>query len=272
MTTAITRDGDFAFKAFANQSASTIGKLVRLTGSLRASGVPVPETRKDPLSNGIILPWIEGETMRDRFKARGSNNFAGAAEDLRSAMSVLRRLHGSDVPKSGLEQLRPFKNCDSRVSDPAFKSLPCHIRLGAKRLRILIEMQMPMGQSTRIVHGDFHPGQLILEEATGKWWLIDLDDAAFGHCESDIANFCVNIATHSHQSTGRMLACFDELAATCLPAYGAKTDRHQLNIFAATTFLRRALKFAARGDDLARVSDMLAAGTALASDGVNSPT
>lgn len=260
MTSAVIRDGAYALKVFRDGNIADIAKLVRLTARLRNSGVPIPETRRETDSNAIRLPWINGETMRERMRARGFDDFNAANDDLVAAMGVLSRLHVSKAPRKCLSVFDPFRLSDKRMAEPLFQALPRTTRMDARRLRALLDMRKPATSPGVTIHGDFHLGQLILEKQSNKWWLIDLDDAALGHIEADIANFCINVATRRHQPSACLLKDLKELLAICVSAYKADTNTELLGYYAACAFLRRALKFAARGENLDRVSALLSAG------------
>lgn len=255
MPSVVTRDGNDALKVFAHGSFANIALLVQLADCLHTAGVPVPKTRRDESSTGIRLPWIEGQTMSERIKCVG--NLLLARDDIGCAMGVLRQLHESSAPNLNLTEFNPFRVTDRRMSEPVFQTLPISICNQARLLRAKLENNPPRHKGENIIHGDFHAGQLILEAAVGKWWVIDLDDVSHGHGEADIANFCVNLATSKNQTSAGIIQDFEAIATQCRHAYAKVMRRELLDHYAACALLRRAVKFAARGDHKDRIAAVL---------------
>jgi Ser/Thr protein kinase RdoA (MazF antagonist) len=255
MSTAILRDGSDALKVFTHGSVDVLRKLVDLTEQLRAAGVPVPVSNIDMNDTAIRLPWIQGKTMRQMMGACGPDK-----AQIHAAMTVLRSLHQSGVRSPELRMFEPFRLSDQRLNQSWFSCLAPQIQKDALALRAkLREVSLP-ATGMLIIHGDFHAGQLILEMASEKWWMIDLDDVAFGHKEADIANFCVNLATRNDQSSDAVGLKLSALLATCESGYGTAVNFSLFRYYAACALLRRALKFAERSETGSRIAAILRAG------------
>lgn len=93
-----------------------------------------------------------------------------------------------------------------------------------------------------VIHGDFHPGQ-VLVDALHKVWLIDLDDLALAPPEADLGNLAAWIATQSagHLKTQTIAALSRVLALR------PKSDHALADHFCRIALVRRALKLAEKG-------------------------
>jgi aminoglycoside phosphotransferase (APT) family kinase protein len=258
MSTAILRDGSDALKVFTHGRVDIVRKLVDLTQQLQTAGVPVPVSNIDMNETAIRLPWIQGQTMRQLMGKAGPDK-----TQIHSAMQVLQCLHQSGVRPVGLKVFDPFRLSVKRLKQSWFLFLARQIQSDALTLRSKLD-EVPTSRSGLvIIHGDFHAGQLILEMASQKWWLIDLDDVALGHKEADVANFCVNIATRDDHSAETIDLKLNEMFATCESGYGSKIEFNLFRYYAACALLRRALKFAERSEPENRIRAILRAGLAL---------
>ncbi len=262
MTTAVTRDGSDALKIFTQGSLANLAVLVKLTNGLRAAGLPVPATRREANRLATRSPWIQGQTMRERFATFA--NLHAAQSDIAAAMTILNRLHQTAAPRVQIPEFNPFRLTDRRLAETSLQSLSIKLRGDALTLRCKLGLVAPANTKVTIIHGDFHAGQMILENHTQEWWMIDLDDVSRGHREADIANFCVNLATRKNQSAFIVREEFEELATYCRLSYASTISSSRFKYYAASALLRRALKFAARGEHEKRVAAILSVGLDLA--------
>jgi Ser/Thr protein kinase RdoA (MazF antagonist) len=254
MTADVIREGSEALKRYAHGDLAEIQRLSDLSRHLRAAGVPVPGCRVDHVQAALRLAWIQGPTMGQRLDETELR-----VGDLAAAMKLLRTLHRSEAFVLELPPFNPFRRTDRRLLEPWFKTLPVQLQVDCLLLRRTLGASPP-APGFAVIHGDFHVGQLLLELATQKWWMIDLDDAALGHIEADIANFCVNLATRNAASLDEFNVKMAKLFAKCSKVYEDSIDASRLDYYAACTLLRRALKFASRQDETDRINAMVQAG------------
>jgi aminoglycoside phosphotransferase (APT) family kinase protein len=85
---------------------------------------------------------------------------------------------------------------------------------------------------TAVIHGDFHPGQVICD-SQGQPWLVDLDDLALAPPEADLGNLVAWMTTQ-----------YPPLLPLVLPK---QADPDLTAHFRAIALVRRALKLAEKG-------------------------
>jgi hypothetical protein len=132
------------------------------------------------------------------------------------------------MPHTGLSRFDPFLRIRPRLP-----GAPPLIRDMAHRL---MEKDASLNwPQTAVIHGDFHPGQ-VLCDAQGRAWLVDLDDLALAPPEADLGNLAAWMATQGLQDLSPPTPAMDALADPAL-------TRHFFDI----ALLRRALKLAEKG-------------------------
>ncbi len=269
MRATVGREGAFALKVFPPHRSGSIASVVALTRELRFIGIPTPETSADFHAHGIRFPWIDGPTMKQRLEqaepGRSLQDLPSMAGHLGAAMKILRELHGADISRHDLTNFKPFRHIDWRLGHSNLINQPPLFQSNAMELRAILKARMPELTGRSVIHGDFHVGQLIQDRTSKKWWLIDLDDVARGCPEADVANFCVHLATSRTIVSEGVRTAYPAIMAIAVDAYGKSLDSDLLKIFAALTFLRRALKKAEHGDASAWTTTLLAAGCDLVS-------
>jgi Ser/Thr protein kinase RdoA (MazF antagonist) len=93
------------------------------------------------------------------------------------------------------------------------------------------------------VHRDFYDKQVLcLDDAAPA--VIDLDTAARGDREIDVANFCAHLRFRALQHGREPL--YAELEDAFLGAYPATLDRHRLDWYRRATLVRLACNYALR--------------------------
>ncbi|TQV83330.1 phosphotransferase family protein [Denitrobaculum tricleocarpae] len=205
------------------------GDLIVRASELSRAGGKTPVPGYCPDRSAVNFPMIEGASgvaLIDQV----------ALSYLLAPLQPLRR--------AGISELPPF--------DPFAKIT---VRLNAKtpqwlRARLGALKDMPF-EADGVVHGDFHCGQMILDES-GNLWLVDLDDMAQGPVEVDLGNFAAHLATRPETRRRRLAEglpfwaeqvqkAWDELGEVCNPTL----FRRHVDI----AVIRRALKLHdARGD------------------------
>ncbi len=182
---------------------------------------------------GVATPavWQSAEAdvlCFDRIDAHGTAS-------LETMLSTLSRLH--QLPSTGLSRFDPFLRIRPRL-----KAAPAAIRALVEDLAAKdAALAWP---AKAVVHGDFHPGQVIRDQA-GKVWLIDLDDLALAPAEADLGNLAAWIAT---QTPGQLVGLKTDALAQVLSIASA-ADPTLTAHFLEIALVRRALKLQEKGVD-----------------------
>jgi hypothetical protein len=156
-----------------------------------------------------------------------------AAPSLLEMVRVLQSLHR--MPSSGLNRYDPFRRIRPRLA-----IAPPHIRALVTDLEDR-DADLHWSEAA-VIHGDFHPGQ-VLRDPEGKIWIVDLDDLALGPCEADLGNLAAWIAT---QKAG-VLRIRTRTAMIRLLALSPTADPALVYHFCRIALVRRALKLAEKG-------------------------
>lgn len=181
--------------------------------------------------HGVPTPPVLGSSgsMALRFArvvARGQPSLAEMLEEL-------ARLHR--MPQVGLARFDPFQRILPRLGAAPPQIGPLIADLVARDA----ELGWP---EAAVIHGDFHPGQ-VLRDGGGKVWLIDLDDLALAPPEADLGNLAAWLAT---QSSGGLTGLVDSAQNRVL-SVAPSADPAMVGHFCEIALVRRALKLAERG-------------------------
>jgi hypothetical protein len=187
------------------------------TRMARTAGVPTPAVQRS-LGRGLLV--------YDRVHPAGDASLPA----MLASLALLHRM-----PPSGLSRLDPFLRINPRLADA-----PAHLR---RLFAILLRQDRAINWPARTpVHGDFHPGQVILSDH-GTVWLVDLDDMALAPPEADLGNLAAWFAT---QRPGDLVPrCSAALTQVLTHAPGANPAL--ATHFCRIALLRRALKLAEKG-------------------------
>lgn len=142
---------------------------------------------------------------------------------LSDMLQVLKSVHR--MPQQGLARFDPFLRIRPRLHRAAPKIQVLALQLMAQ------DAARQWGQ-TAVIHGDFHPGQVLCDHS-GQAWLVDLDDLALAPPEADLGNLAAWMATQD----------------PALPPLVAppQADPDLIAHFRDIALLRRALKLAENG-------------------------
>lgn len=219
----------FAQRSFANLEA-VHDAAVRLGGGWQTPA-PCGRSLERPF---IAAHWVDGESLaqlvaQPKFDARSALARAGAA------LAALHRLdlHLDHVPSpveegerliALAEDLGAVLPDEQRTARRIADSLAC----GLSRLALA---------PSAIVHGDFHPGQVIVKPDGVV--LVDFDQAGRGYAAADLGDFCAQLEEDSPQP---------ERAAAFLRGYeSAAAERIPTDVIlvatAAALFRRAAVPF-----------------------------
>ena len=157
----------------------------RALEAARAAGLPVPRsfgTLEIDGRPGLILEAGEPRSLQWRLE-HGAAELEAAA---RLGAELQARVHAAAAPS-----LPPVKErLHKRIAALRDRGLP-PVEIAAAALRRLEDL--PDG--TSLLHGDFHPGNL-LPAPLGGWWIIDWVDAARGDPAADLARSWVLFNFH----------------------------------------------------------------------------
>jgi aminoglycoside phosphotransferase (APT) family kinase protein len=208
---------DTFLKHYASDAAAELAR--RRSAAACAAGVPTPAVRGDDGPRVLCFDRI-------------TTQIKPTLDDMIRMLACLKAM-----PADGLDRFDPFMRIRPRFATTA------------PRIRKLIdEMQardaVLRWPASAVVHGDFHPGQ-VMRDHEGRVWLIDLDDMALAPREADLGNLAAWLATQApgqlNDLTARALAQVLELAQTADPGM----TRH----FFGIALVRRALKLQEQAAD-----------------------
>lgn len=181
----------------------------------RAAGVATPAV----LDHAETAIWFQAVAVQ------GQPGLAAMAQ-------VLAPLHR--MPVQGLARFDPFQRIRPR--------LPLAPHMAALARGLLARDRALAWPATAVVHGDFHPGQVLCDTA-GQAWLVDLDDLALAPPEADWGNLAAWTATQGEGDLAAQVArALDQVGAAALGA-----DAALMAHFCDIALLRRALKLAEKG-------------------------
>jgi len=174
-------------------------------------------------------------------QARAAIDGAGPGR-LAQLLKPLVRLHAMDA----VAGLRDF--------DPLEKLVPRLVPgVRAALLPVVESALSEIGRAAtrrRVIHGDFHAGQILLDGG-GDAWLLDFDDMAVGDPAADIGNFCAHLATSDATSQAAPLAAMRHWLSVTFSAYGlAGGDANPAlaDAYGRIALVRRALKAHEKGN------------------------
>jgi Phosphotransferase enzyme family len=216
MTKGLTLKSDDPFeKRYPSAAAADLAML--RSHAARIAGVPTPAVlnRIGPLKLGF-----------DRV-------VEAAPPTVAEMVQALRWLKG--MPPDGLVRFDPFLRIRPRLdaAPPEVCALVQDLQARDAALR---------WSATTVIHGDFHPGQIIKDTA-GKVWLLDLDDLALAPPEADLGNLAAWFATRTEGE----LRLLSKSALSLLLTLTREADPALTGHFFGIALVRRALKLAAKG-------------------------
>jgi len=167
--------------------------LMRLA---RQAGVPEPEVlaeleREDELGHGILMEWLDGETLGARIVR--SESLAEVRPKLaRQCGEILARMHAIDVESSGL--VSRLQRLDPRAfveqTWEGYKLLGSPQPMIDYAGRWLLD-HLPDAPRMALVHSDFRNGNLMIDE-TGVAAVLDWEIAHIGDPMRDLGWLCTN--------------------------------------------------------------------------------
>ena len=235
---------------------------------LFAQGVPTLPGTLDGGGRHVSFARLEGRTARAIWSERRTID---PVETLtRPVICALAALSSADATGLGLQPLDPLRRIRPRLrrgGKPA-------IALGRRRSDEIAAFVAPLaaacaghtgGRDARVVHGDFHLGQLIWPVGRDGYVIVDHDDLALGQPESDIGNLIAHIVTSPDLHDGPIAVGFYRLlqviAGTYAEFFGTTPELAAVCQHGAIALVRRALKWLDNGGPTDVAEVMLAAAT-----------
>lgn len=212
-------------KSYATAAAATVAG--RRTTWLRAGGIRTPEARPGRGPKDLLFDYIAGAS---RFELI-------AVVPISALLAPLAALH--DVPAKAVPSFDPLLRIRPRrtADDPGWLTAALD-QLGSEEIG-----------GTTLLHGDFHVGQLIRDEA-GDMWLVDLDDLAIGPPEADLGNFIAHLSSSAETARSNFadsLAFWQREVLGGWAALGRGCDPKWIDRYLRLALIRRHLKLRAAG-------------------------
>lgn len=211
------RPGRRAVVEASNASGRLFMKVVRPhrveglhdTHRLVAEALPIPDSLGWTDDGILVMPAIEGSTLRDRLRNPG-----GAAPSPDALIDLL-----DSLPDELVERGRPRDRHHGlahhvSVIRATVPELADEVETLARRI-FDADDERPV--ELVAVHGDLYESQLIVSERGSVRGLLDVDTAGPGERVDDLANFCAHLSV---------------LATTLPPAAAARTRRYGAQLLA----------------------------------------
>lgn len=180
-------------------SAHQVDREYRVMTALRDSGIPVPRTRLLCTDGSVIgttffvMDCVDGRVFRQPY-------LPGVPPDERAAMyddmaAVLARLHGVDVASAGLADYgkpgnyyaRQIARWSQQYAAAKTQDIP-----SMDRLMEWLPANIPPGDDTAIVHGDYRVENLIFHPSEPRIVaVVDWELSTLGHPLADLAYNCL---------------------------------------------------------------------------------
>lgn len=180
------------------RSAHQVDREFRVMSALAGSGVPVPETHllcEDESVIGTsfyVMQWVEGRVIADARLPGMSRHERTALYD--EVIRVLATLHGLDPEALGLAEFGRPGNYYSRQISRWSRNYEASRTESIPAMDALMEWlpaHVPDSDETRVVHGDYRIGNLILHPKEPRILaVLDWELSTLGHPLADLAYFC----------------------------------------------------------------------------------
>lgn len=224
MTTKVEIVGDRVLKSLDSDGA--VDRLLLWTELLRNAGVTTPLASRGDRPRQVAFARISGRSGLEAVLTDGD----AAIRNIFAALASLHAAEASDLPVfDALVRIRPRLD---KFREPWIENW--------------IDEYLPPPDSTGLIHGDFHAGQLIQDDE-GVVWILDLDDLAHGSREADLGNFAAHLATRPETRSDDLFTGFRRWLERIL-RLNSGADSSLVYRYGRIALLRRALKLAEKGD------------------------
>lgn len=172
---------------------------------------------------------IEASAGLDVFLRQGTSALSTMMQSLVALHSVTSL---QDIPR-----YQPLMKVTPRLSQSGQQVLAPIVSRALDELRGLPE-------EARVIHGDLHANQFLIEEDR-ECWIIDLDDLAIGDPAADLGNFAAHLATRPETAGDEPLHSMQQWLAQALHEYhkaGGSVLAQSADAYGRIALVRRALK------------------------------
>ena len=212
-----------------------------LLGSLVSSGEPalrIPQRVGMKATRGVLaMEWIDGRPLDEALQVGEAGE-----EETRRAGEALAHLHRQPPPRHLRARSLETEHLTSTAN--ALGSLQPALADRAQNLARDLAMRIAVQpRRERLVHGDFHSGQVLL--TGGVPAMIDFDEAALGDPAGDLGSFLAHL--ECNEISGRLpQRRRSAVAAALLEGYAGAASlppEHVLRLHAAAALFQRSPQF-----------------------------
>lgn len=205
-------------------AAGPATRLLEAKANTRGLLLPKP-VGQIPEWNLLLMESLRGKAMNKILKRASSKREALAA--IRPAVEALVSLHRLDIGEVANRPSRTMPNEFERVEKRATRLPLVAPELGHRAQSLLEQLHIRAhdlpSPTDALIHGDFKPSQLLLED--GRVGVVDLDRACPGDSALDVGNFMAQLRKEA-LSTGN--AFLRELSPIYLDEYQRRIRRPAL--------------------------------------------
>lgn len=252
MRSRLRREGDRLIKVLATPAQAAW--LLSRTEALGKAGLRTPAARVGVDPDEVSFEFVEGMTAQATLASlEEGTDLESVLNPCVGLLADLHRVRGVEAP--------PFQPL-GKVSPRLERLQQRPGGLSSERVRgaldLYARLDCALARGTRfagLVHGDFHPGQVLIESGNAERpWLLDLDDLAQGEPEADLGNLIAHLLTSGVLDQPPSVAALERLETLVCAMYlqhrGLSPDLSALRVHESAALLRRSLKLLVDRADL----------------------
>jgi aminoglycoside phosphotransferase (APT) family kinase protein len=168
----------------------------RIMRALHQAGLPTPDVPvicDEPKIDGrpfVLMERVEGARIEKTAREHSADDIAASAVD------VLKRLQALPLEKTGIGDERPVGLHEEMLRWAwLMQRAPEELTRRAGELGALLVAQVPDGRRPTLVHGDYHYGNMLFEDARVSV-ILDWEIAQIGQPLLDLGALCVVVGRH----------------------------------------------------------------------------
>jgi aminoglycoside phosphotransferase (APT) family kinase protein len=168
--------------------------LARRHQALFEAGLPVPELLAADMDDGLlVLGALPGSVLRDRLISTGAGSAVPSSVELAPMLATLAEVALGSSPA----RRRPLADVSAHVAVLTAVLPEAAPRCAAllERLRVDDPGDPQAVGAGRVVHGDLHDAQVMVDDDGRITGLLDLDDVGIGAAADDLGNLVGHAAT-----------------------------------------------------------------------------